>query len=119
VTQTAPPPGEDLARDLEPLFSPRSVAILGASNDEAKWGHWIARGALLGAARRKVHLVNQRGGEVLGRPVVRSLAEIGEPAVEVNPLLVTPRGAVALDAQVVLEDPLLTGKDDDGLRLHP
>jgi acyl-CoA synthetase (NDP forming) len=76
-TATAPaaPPAR---RDLEPLFAPRSVAVVGASDDPAKWGHWLARGALAGAARRAVHLVNRRGGEVLGRPALRSLAEAGE-----------------------------------------
>jgi len=28
-----------MARDLEPLFAPRSVAIVGASDDSAKWGN--------------------------------------------------------------------------------
>ncbi|MDT5011092.1 MAG: hypothetical protein QOH57_2709, partial [Mycobacterium sp.] len=41
-----------MRRDLQPLFDPRSVAIVGASNDPAKWGNWLARGALRGAHRR-------------------------------------------------------------------
>lgn len=67
-------------RDLRALFAPRSVAILGASNDPAKWGHWLARGALKGSHRRPVFLVNRSGGEILGQQAVRSLAEIPEPA---------------------------------------
>ena len=63
-------------RDLRPLFDPRSVAVVGASNDTAKWGHWLSRGALLGEHRRSVYLVNRAGGEVLGRPAYRSLAEL-------------------------------------------
>ena len=63
-----------MARDLTPLFDPRSVAIMGASNDPAKWGNWLARGALKGEGRRPVYLVNRNGGEVLGRPAYRSLA---------------------------------------------
>ena len=39
-----------MPRDLQPLFAPQSVAILGASNDPAKWGNWLARGALVGDA---------------------------------------------------------------------
>ncbi|MGN6379632.1 MAG: acetate--CoA ligase family protein, partial [Gaiellales bacterium] len=65
-----------MARDLTPLFDPRSVAILGASNDPAKWGNWLARGALRGERRRPVYLVNRNGGEVLGRPAYRSLTEL-------------------------------------------
>jgi acyl-CoA synthetase (NDP forming) len=69
-----------MPRDLQPLFAPRSVAILGASNDPAKWGNWLARGALRGKHRRPVYLVNRNGGEVLGEPAYRSLAEVpGDP----------------------------------------
>lgn len=67
-------------RDLRPLFDPRSVAVLGASNDPAKWGQWVAAGALRGAHRREVWLVNRKGGEILGRPAYRSLDELpGQP----------------------------------------
>ncbi len=65
-------------RDLRPLFEPRSVAIVGASNDPAKWGQWLARGALRGAHRRSVFLVNKRGGEILGETAFTSLAELPE-----------------------------------------
>ena len=67
-------------RDLRPLFDPRSVAVVGASADPSKWGHWIAAGALRGAHRRDVWLVNRNGGEILGREVFRSLEELpGRP----------------------------------------
>jgi acetate---CoA ligase (ADP-forming) len=69
-----------LSRSLRPLFDPRSVAILGASNDPAKWGHWLARGALKGAHRRPVFLVNRKGGEILGQEAFTSLADLPEPA---------------------------------------
>ncbi|MEO8289706.1 MAG: acetate--CoA ligase family protein [Gaiellaceae bacterium] len=68
-----------MTRDLRPLFDPRSVAILGASNDPAKWGHWLARGGLKGEHRRAVYLVNRNGGEILGREAYRSLSELPEP----------------------------------------
>jgi acyl-CoA synthetase (NDP forming) len=65
------------ARDLEPLFAPRSVAVLGASTDPSKWGNWLARNALRGAHRRPVHLINRRGGEIDGHPLLASLADAG------------------------------------------
>jgi acyl-CoA synthetase (NDP forming) len=65
-------------RDLRPLFEPRSVAVVGASNDPAKWGRWLARGALRGEHRRTVWLVNRRGGEVLDRPAYPSLSGLPE-----------------------------------------
>ena len=45
-------------RDLSRLFSPDSIAIIGASDDPRKWGNWMAKGALRGEHRRRVHLVN-------------------------------------------------------------
>ncbi|QHA08085.1 CoA-binding protein [Streptomyces broussonetiae] len=61
----------DAARDLSALFDPASVAVIGASNDQTKYGNWIAVQALRGDRRRPVHLVNRRGEPVLGRPVHR------------------------------------------------
>ena len=67
-------------RDLRPLFDPRSVAVVGASADPSKWGHWIAAGALRGVHRREVWLVNRNGGDILGQQAYRSIAELpGEP----------------------------------------
>src|SRR5262249_34763123 len=69
-----------MPRDLQPLFAPRSVAILGASNDPAKGGNWLRRARLKGTHRRPVYLINRNGGEVLGEPAYRSLAELpGDP----------------------------------------
>lgn len=64
---------------LGALFSPSSVAIVGASDDPSKWGNWLARGALLGERRRSVYLVNRRAAEVFGRRAYRSLGELPEP----------------------------------------
>ncbi|MFZ0172234.1 MAG: CoA-binding protein, partial [Acidimicrobiales bacterium] len=57
-------------------FDPASVVVVGASNEERKWGNWLARGALRGEHRRRVHLVNRRGGEVLGHAAHTSISEV-------------------------------------------
>ncbi|MGX1885002.1 acetate--CoA ligase family protein [Streptomyces sp. NPDC055287] len=66
-------------RDLTSLFDPMSVAVVGASDDPAKYGHAIAAQALRAPGRRPVHLVNRKGGTVLGRTAAPSVAAIGEP----------------------------------------
>jgi len=66
-------------RPLDDLFDPASIAIVGASENAAKWGGAIARQALRGADRRPVHLVNRRGGTILGRAAATSTSAIGEP----------------------------------------
>jgi acyl-CoA synthetase (NDP forming) len=67
-------------RDLGPLFAPTSIAVAGASTDPASWGYWLAQAALEGSDRRPVHLVNPRGGELLGRPLLASLRELSGEA---------------------------------------
>ncbi len=90
-------------RDFRPLFDPRSIAVVGASDDPRKWGNWLARRALRGEHRRKVHLVNRSGGEVLARRAHRSLSEIPDGA----ELVVVAVPASALEATV--EDALVAG----------
>ncbi|MGW1212487.1 acetate--CoA ligase family protein [Streptomyces sp. NPDC002499] len=50
------------------FVDPSSIAVVGATEDRAKWGYWLATGALAGADRRTVWLVNRRAAQVLGRP---------------------------------------------------
>jgi acyl-CoA synthetase (NDP forming) len=89
---TAPAPPAAARRDLRALFAPESVAVVGASDDPVKWGNWLARGAIRAEHRRAVHLVNRRGGEILGRPAHRSLAEL--PAAPELVVLAVPPAAV-------------------------
>ena len=61
------------------LFSdPASVAVVGASADPAKWGYWLASGALTGEHRRRVHLVNRRTDTLLERQCHPSLSALSE-----------------------------------------
>ncbi|MGO9886195.1 MAG: acetate--CoA ligase family protein [Solirubrobacteraceae bacterium] len=68
----------DRRRAVERLFDPRSVAIVGASNHQSKWGYRLAASALRGTNRRAVYLVNRNGGEILGREVHTSLTNLPE-----------------------------------------
>ncbi len=92
-----------MTRDLQPLFAPASVAVVGASADPRKWGNWLASRALRGEHRRAVQLVNHRGGEVLGRDTYRSLLELEAP---VDLVLITVPEA-ALESTV--DDALAAG----------
>jgi acetate---CoA ligase (ADP-forming) len=88
---------------LSVFSDPRSVAVVGASADPTKWGYWLARGALQGAHRREVHLVNARGAVVQGVPSVPTLREL--PAAPELVVLCTP----APTAPAVIEEALDLG----------
>ena len=59
-------------RSLDALFAPRTVAVIGASEDSAKWGHILGSRALASRGDRTVLLVNRQAAEVLGQPAYSS-----------------------------------------------
>ncbi|WP_194915836.1 acetate--CoA ligase family protein [Catenulispora rubra] len=66
------------------FVDPSSVAVVGASENQAKWGYWLARGALAGADRRQVWLVSRRATEILGHRSYPSVSDLpGTPALVV------------------------------------
>ena len=66
-------------RDLTSLFNPRSVGVIGASDDPAKWGNMIAKHLITAGHSRNVYLVNRRGGKVLGHDVLEKISDAPEP----------------------------------------
>jgi len=54
------------------------VALIGASADPRKWGWMAAEQALRNADRRRVWLVNSKGGEILGQSSYRNAAALPE-----------------------------------------
>lgn len=64
------------ASSLDPYRTPASVAVVGASDDQAKWGYWLARGALSGKHRRAVYLVNSSASTIQGETTYASVADL-------------------------------------------
>ena len=65
--------------DMESLFEPQSVAVIGASQDPSKIGYKVLENIILGGYHGQVYPVNPRGGEILGRPVSKNLDDINAP----------------------------------------
>lgn len=65
-----------MTTDLAVFSDPASVAVVGASDDPAKWGYWLAAGALQSDHRRRISLVNSRSTSVLGHPCATSVAAL-------------------------------------------
>ncbi|MDV7216864.1 acetate--CoA ligase family protein [Streptomyces prunicolor] len=100
------------------FVDPSSVAVVGATDDRAKWGYWLATGALAGAGRRQVWLVNRRAAQVLGqscRPTVDDLPQAPDlVALCVPPRHVLPvvRGALAKGCRAFLSITAGLGADE-------
>ena len=61
---------------LAALFSPRRVAVLGASRNPAKLGHVLLRNVLGGGFGGEVFVVNPGGEPILGRPALPDAADL-------------------------------------------
>jgi acyl-CoA synthetase (NDP forming) len=81
-------------RFLDRFFSPRSVAVIGASATIGKSGNVVIRNILANGYGGKVYLVNPKGGEILGMAVhdsVTSLPDGIDLAIIVLPAKETPQ----------------------------
>ena len=83
---------------LEPLFNPKSVAVIGASHHKGKIGNIIVHNILASDYKGKIYLINPKGGEILGLPVYKSLDEI--PDVDLSIVVVPAKIAVEMADKV-------------------
>ena len=65
-------------RDLSSLFDPRTIAIVGASDDPAKWGNSVGLSLLEGEPERKVYVVSRSKPEVFGRRTYPTFHDLPE-----------------------------------------
>jgi acyl-CoA synthetase (NDP forming) len=65
--------------DLEAVLAPRSVAIVGASDDVVKWGGSALKNIMAGGFEGAIYPIHPKGGEFFGLPVYPSLADTPEP----------------------------------------
>jgi len=61
---------------LEAFFSPRSVAVVGASSVPGKMGYILMDNIIRGGYQGKIYAVNPKGGEILGRTAYPSIGDI-------------------------------------------
>ncbi|HYX04752.1 MAG TPA: bifunctional acetate--CoA ligase family protein/GNAT family N-acetyltransferase [Reyranella sp.] len=67
-------------RNLDRMMSARSVVAIGASTRPGSVGAALTRNLLAGGFGGDIHLVNIKGGQIDGRPVLKSLSELAHPA---------------------------------------
>lgn len=116
---------------LAPFRDPSSVAVVGASDNQAKWGYWLARGALAGASRRSVFLVNRTARTVQGERAFGSISDLPEapelvvlcvPAAHVRgavdeALALGSRAFLAITAGVTEDESILAALAEHGARM--
>ena len=66
---------ESIVNELDYVFNPSSVAVIGASNKVGSWGFGVMA-RLLGQPARKAYPVNLQAAEVLGVKAYRSIGKI-------------------------------------------
>ncbi|UCD85167.1 MAG: acetate--CoA ligase family protein [Deltaproteobacteria bacterium] len=66
----------ELVKSYEPLFNPRSVAVVGASSMPGKWGFIIPMNLILRGYSGKVFMINHSEKTVLGSPAYKSVKDI-------------------------------------------
>jgi acetyl coenzyme A synthetase (ADP forming)-like protein len=94
-----------MTADLDLFFQPKSVAVVGASADDAKVGYALLRNLLFGRMRGEddrqrgfpgpIYAVNPKGGEIQGQRAYKSLSEIGEP-IDLIVVAIPPKYIVGL-----------------------
>ena len=72
------PPVQAPHLDLQAVCAPRSIAVVGASDDVRKWGGSALRNILDGGFDGAIYPVSPRGGEFFGLPVYASIDEVPE-----------------------------------------
>ncbi len=98
--------------ELETLFRPRAVAVIGASATPGKTGHTILQNILAGGFEGPVYPVNPRGGEIMGRAVVPAVPQLPDGvdvAVVVIPAAMVPDTLMQLGSRGVKYAVVISG----------
>jgi acyl-CoA synthetase (NDP forming) len=83
----------NMARDLDKVFKPGSIAMIGASNVPSKWGSFLLINLLAGGyPKENIYPVNPREKEIHGLPAYPSLS--GLPVVPDLVIITTPAATV-------------------------
>jgi len=64
---------------LEGVFNPRSVAVIGASNQRGKWGYMLLEHIVGGGFKGEIYPVNPKGGEIQGKKAYPNVKDIAGP----------------------------------------
>ncbi len=73
-------PQSDIAtiQTIDKMFNAQSIAVIGASNNPAKYGYMTLESMIKGGYKGKIYPINPKGGEIMGLRAYTSLKELPE-----------------------------------------
>ncbi len=69
----------EFAENMKFLFYPRSVAVIGASNQRKKWGFRVLDNIISGGFEGKIFPINKRENEIHGLKAFPNIKDVSEP----------------------------------------
>ncbi|MFE6037307.1 acetate--CoA ligase family protein [Streptomyces sp. NPDC056452] len=67
---------EEILVSMRRLMEPRSVAVIGASNEQGKIGNSVMRNLVDGGFTGEIHPVNPKADDILGRKAYKSVTDV-------------------------------------------
>ncbi|MFE5238994.1 MULTISPECIES: acetate--CoA ligase family protein [unclassified Streptomyces] len=67
---------EEILGSMRRLMEPRSVAVIGASNEQGKIGNSVMRNLIDGGFAGEIHPVNPKADDILGRKAYKSVTDV-------------------------------------------
>lgn len=67
---------EEILASMRRLMEPRSVAVIGASNEQGKIGNSVMRNLIEGGFTGDIHPVNPKADDILGRKAYKSVTDV-------------------------------------------
>jgi len=67
---------EKVVEELDPILKPKSIALIGASHDERKWGNVVLKNLIEKGYKGKVYPVNPKIGEIYGIKCYNSILDV-------------------------------------------
>ena len=78
---------------LESLFSPRSIAVIGASRTEGKLGHAVVSNLIQSGFKGKIYPINPQSSEILGLPAYPSITAV-EDTIDLAVIVIPAKGVL-------------------------
>jgi len=84
--------------ELDTLFRPKSVALIGASSDTKKYGYWTAKSLIDNQFTGDIYLISRSSDEILGYPTYRTINDV-EGEVDLAIVAIAPKYIVPVIEQ--------------------